>query len=223
MLAITAFLVNPRPEHRVWVTTTLAATLAALIHFRPNALFAFSALLAVMMFGVNMSRSNDSRRQIAWAVAAYMIVAPLSLIHNLYFGESFTLFTNNISINSEFDWREIITETRGTEAVTVIWEQFANLLYWKSYQDIPFDINFMIVFWGSQLILLVALSVRIRNRLLGKPHSLIMLLPLTYIIPMLQFSLFGYYPRHLVAASLLCLCAALIVWPRKQHGSALTS
>jgi hypothetical protein len=84
------------------------------------------------------------------------------------------------------------------------------MMYWGR----PDDPNLAIIFWGSQLTLGFAIVTLMRTREMRRPQTLISLLPLTYIVPMASYSLASYYPRHIVTASLLCLCSAMIIWPR---------
>jgi len=208
MLAITAFLLNPTPEHRTWVTTTLAATLAALPMFRPNIVFISLAVLTLILLTVNRTTRQETPRQLAWTVAAFAVVLPLSLIHNLYYGESFVPYTANAAINYAYNWTEIWGQFGFAEASEIVLAQLRAMMYWR----VPHDPSFMIFFWGAQLIFLAALATRVRRRLPRTPHSLVALLPLAYIAPMLKFLYDSYYPRHLVAASLLCLVAGLLLW-----------
>jgi hypothetical protein len=219
MLAITAFLVNPRPEHRVWVTTTLAATLAALIHFRPNNILASVALFAALYFKSQRDAKSTSTNHRFPVVISFVLVMLLSLVHNLYYGGQFVLFTPNPNNMYAFDFFEVVREQSLGTALMLVWEQLRIMMHWQ----LPDDPNFAIFFWGAQLALVAAIVLRARKRVLTAPMTVVALLPLTYAVPMLPFTLESYFPRLIVAASLLCLCAALIVWPRKQHGSALTS
>jgi hypothetical protein len=219
MLAVTAFLINPRPEHRVWVTTTLAATLAALIHFRPNSVFTFTALLPFIAMRLQRGDSRRLTLQVSSAIAAFAVVLPLSLLHNVFYGESFVPFTNNASLNYQFSWTAIWSEEGILGALATIWSQFRVMMYWR----VPNDPNFAIFFWGAQLALVAAIVLRIRKRALAAPITAVALLPLTHVLPMLKFQTTSYYPRMIAASSVLCLCAALIVWPREQRTPALTT
>jgi hypothetical protein len=91
------------------------------------------------------------------------------------------------------------------------------MMYWR----VPNDPNFAIFFWGAQLALVAAIVLRARKRVLAAPLTAVALLPLTHVLPMLKFQTTSYYPRMIVASSVLCLCAALIVWPRDESRSEL--
>jgi len=107
---------------------------------------------------------------------------------------------------------EILRDDGALQAAQAFWSQLRAVMYWR----IPHDPNFAIFFWGSQILLVVSLLARARLRVFKKPPTLIALTPLTYVIPMLPFQLTSYYPRLLVSASLLCLCSALLLWPKRK-------
>ena len=214
MLGVTTFLLVSRPETRIWVTTSLAAVLASMVHFRPNTLFVSITLFFLMLaFKMNRQSREALARQTGWAVTAYLLVLSLSLIHNLYYGDSFVPFTGNASINYAFSWTEIWRQEGIGGALAVIWGQLSALMYWR----VPNDPSYAIAFWGAQALFAIALSKRAQAKCLWKPTSAYAILPFTYIGPMLKFQYTSYFPRHLVAASLLCLCSALLIWPRAMQ------
>jgi hypothetical protein len=224
LLGVTAFMLRPGRENRVWVTTSLSAGIAAMVHFRPNNLFVSISLFLLVVILKTDNRDRDALgRQAGWAISTYLTVMSLSLVHNLYYGDSFVPFTTNASINYAFSWTGIWTEEGFWGALTIIWTQLCSLMYWR----VPNDLSYAIVFWGSQLALIFALVRGIRSTGIRSLSNLYVLLPFTYILPMLKFQYTSYYPRHLVAASLLCLCSALLIWPRsertKSEGAAVES
>ena len=207
MLAITAFLINPTPEHRTWVTTTLAATLAALVHFRPNNLLPSVVLFALLLAKTRRDAITTHTKQVANVVTGFVVVLLLSLLHNLYYGGQFVLFTPNPSNMYAIDIAEVARSEGVIEVFQVLWGQLAEVMYWR----VPNDPSYMIFFWGSQLALVVALLWRARRGEFFRATTLVALLPVTYAAPMLVITLESYYPRLIVSASLLCLCSALII------------
>ena len=143
-------------------------------------------------------------------MAVFIVGLPLSLLHNLFYGNTFMPFTGNASINYAFNWTEVWSLEGIDGAIAVIWSQLRTLMYWRE----PNDPNYAIFFWGSQLVLIAAIFVRIRRRILNRFASLIALLPLAYVAPMLKFQFTSYFPRFIVAASLLCACSGVLIWPR---------
>ena len=211
LLGITAYLLVPHREQRNWATATIAATLVALIHFRPNNVFVSIVLVVVLLLTkVEWRQRHAGYRQLGWAVAVFIVGLPLSLLHNLFYGNTFMPFTGNASINYAFNWTEVWSLEGIDGAIAVIWSQLRTLMYWRE----PNDPNYAIFFWGSQLVLIAAIFVRIRRRILNRFASLIALLPLAYVAPMLKFQFTSYFPRFIVAASLLCACSGVLMWPR---------
>jgi hypothetical protein len=209
LLGISTFLLSDRREPRVWYTTALAAVTALLPHFRPNLLFVCFGFLALIAIRCDYQPRISAVRQIIFASTAVVIVLPLSLIHNLYYGNAFVPFAGNAYLNYAFNWTEIF-QGGISSGISPVWNQLRGLMYWHVLHD-P---NFAIFFWGSQLSLLLTLVMRIRSRIFRSSRSLLLLLPLLYVVPMLKFQYSSYYPRHLVAASLLCMCSAMMAWPQ---------
>jgi hypothetical protein len=212
LLGITAYLINPSPEERRWTIGVIAAGLGALTNFRPNSLFVFLYLLPILIWRkVDWQNKKLGVPQAFWAVSVFTIILPLSLIHNLYYGASFLPFVGNASLIYAFNWTDIVSIEGFRGALWVIWDQLRAVMYWRE----PNDPNFAIFFWGCQFMLAAAIILRVWLRQILTSLTLVTLLPLAYAIPMLKFQLDSYYPRFIVAASLLCLCSALIVWPQK--------
>jgi hypothetical protein len=214
MLGVTTFLLGPRRETRIWVTTSLAAVLATMVHFRPNTLFVSVTLFLLMLtFKIDRQSREAVARQTGWAGTVYLLVLSLSLLHNLYYGDSFVPFTTNASINYAFSWTEVWGQEGIGGSIAIIWGQLSALMYWR----VPNDPSYAVVFWGAQATFAIALFERARSKHLWSPATVFAILPFTYIVPMLKFQYTSYFPRHLVAASLLCLCSALLIWPRVVH------
>ena len=217
LLGLSYYLLDATPEHRVWVTATIAATLALLVQFRPNLIFTSSALLLILLL-TKADRTDSIRlvRQIVTAVVAFGVVVSLSLIHNLYYGAQFVVFTKqNFNDWIMFSWTDVWQENGFLGTISMIWSQTRGLMYWR----VPNDASYAIAFWGAQFCLALCLSRRKRIGNLRLLSTFIAALPLTYILPMLNFKLESYYPRHLVAASMLSLIPALIIWPRQTADS----
>jgi hypothetical protein len=215
MLGLATFFLKSSPETRTWVTSLIAMTIALMAHFRPNTVFVTLALLAILIASQSPQRGFRSAPiSSVWALTSYVVVLSLALIHNLYYGEAFIVFTKpNQADWARFNWSTIWGDSGVGGALLIIWEQIRGLMYWR----LPHDPNFAIFFWGSQVILVYSLLCRRHRRMLRSARTLQALLPLTYVLPMLSFNLASYYPRHLVAASLLCLISALLIWPRDEQ------
>jgi hypothetical protein len=211
LLGITAYFVNSQREHRAWKIAAVATTLAVLANLRPNSVFVSIALLfALLLSKVNWRHPDIGLKQFGWSVATFVVVLPLSLIHNLFYGATFLPFVGNAYLIYAFNWTEIWSNQGIAGAIALIGSQLRTIMYWR----VPNDPNYAIFFWGSQIALVSAICVRGWKRVLSKSQSFWILLPVTYVAPMLKFQFESYYPRFIVAASLLCLCSALLAWPR---------
>jgi hypothetical protein len=214
ILGITAYLIDNRAARPNWATVSIAATLAALVQFRPNGAFVSVALLLVLL-GTMVSGNTDPLpvARIASALGAFAVVLSLSLLHNLFYGGEFVPFTPNPNMVYVFDIPEVFRQEGIGGVLSTGWSQFAAIMYWR----VSNDPNYAIFFWGCQLALVASLILRMRSGAFRRPMTIASLLPLTYVLPMLLFALESYYPRLIVAASLLCLVSALLIWPRDKQ------
>jgi hypothetical protein len=218
LLGICTYLIRAEFETRVWPAVVAAASLAVLAHFRPNLVFScFSLLLIVMLLGPQRTATLTGRKALA-TLGAFAAVLPIALTHNLYYGARFVPFTadNGFTVGNLylFEWEGLFGDPGLTKTLRVAWAQLRFMMRWSAPIGDP---SYMISLWGAQLILLAALATRWRHRLFLRYKTLVALTPLSYAIPMLSFSLTSYYPRHIVSASLLCLCCALIIWPTDEE------
>lgn len=219
ILAITAFFMNPQPSNTGWAVSGLAILLAANVAFRPNNLFVSITLLLILLAKVSPARTRQSTSRSAWAVAAFCITISLGLVHNLYYGQKFVPFTSNASINYVFEWTTVWSKNGVMGTLDLVWSQLRALMYWR----VPHDPNFLIFFWGSQLVFLLSLGRLYAARNLRRKTTLTALIPLTYVLPMLNFSLTSYYPRHLVTAGLLCLSSSTLIWQNRTQRTDITA
>ncbi|NBT37062.1 MAG: hypothetical protein EBT21_02920 [Actinobacteria bacterium] len=218
LLGIYAYLCRAELEYRIWPAVLAAASLAVLAHFRPNLVFTcITLLLMVVLIGPSRTNALAGKRALS-VLVAFTALLPIALIHNLYYGARFVPFTKPevlaVGNLSRFSWNGILGEPGLTETLRVIWSQLRFIMRWSAPTGDP---SYVIGFWGAQMLLLAALVMRSKHRLILRPKTLIALTPFSYVIPMLSFSLTSYYPRHLVSASLLCLCCALLIWPTDEE------
>ena len=213
IFGVLAFLLGKAREQRLWVTNLFAAIIATLIHFRPNILFVCIAFLLLVIIKAQRVGSAESTGQVEWALAIFVAIVPLSLIHNLFYGGRFVPFTENsaetVAIHKRFSWLHIWSDLGFRHSIAVIWEQTRIIMYWGA----PSDPNLAIAFWGAQLTLVAALLFRHKLGVLVRAKTLVALLPITYVAPMVSYNLDSYFPRHIVTANLLCLGAAMLIWP----------
>ena len=194
---------NTNSDSGTWVTASVTGVIAALIHFRPNLVFVCILLFIILIYLV---RHQDRRRnvgELARSIAIFVLVAPLALIHSLYYGGRFVPFTNDapevLAYHKRFYWTKIWDEVGLWKSLEIIWEQLRILMYWGP----PGDPSYAIFFWGAQVFLFVTLAYLTSKGQLLRARTSLILLPLAYTIPMLSYNLTSYYPRHIVSSSLL--------------------
>ncbi|MFZ9730448.1 MAG: hypothetical protein ACO3CX_02335, partial [Ilumatobacteraceae bacterium] len=86
------------------------------------------------------------------------------------------------------------------------------MMYWNA----PGNLSWASLFWGAQLLWIVAIAYRYKKGLLFKAKSLLLLIPFGYALPMLKYQMTSYYPRHLVVINLAFLLTALMAWPHSE-------
>ncbi|MEY3978502.1 MAG: hypothetical protein RLZZ284_1358 [Actinomycetota bacterium] len=215
LFAVTGYLLVAREESRTWLLVGLSALVAYMAPMRPNQIGGIIVLFVLLLTVVSRQVRAQWISRTLRMTAAFSIVISLALLHNLYYGESFVPFAANASINVKFEWTKLLADNSFFGAIDVVWTQVRAIFYWGW----PVNWNWALVFWGSQVVWLVALVQRVRHGGLRSWRTLTLLLPLAYALPMLKFELGSYYPRHLVVISLSCLCAGLLAWSDDRQES----
>ena len=206
LFAITGFFLSRRKESRTWLLVTLSVVLGYCVQLRPNQIGGIVALFIALLLYVDRSDRQAALGNIARMTTSFGLVTSLSLLHNLYYGESFVPFTANGGINVAFEWTNVFS----TGDYSAVWQQVRTMMYWHSSGNW----SWALAFWGSQLLWASVLALRARQGALRRAETLFLLIPFGYALPMLKYQMSSYYPRHLVAINLAFLCMALIAWPR---------
>jgi hypothetical protein len=206
LFAVTGFFISRQHESRTWLLVTLSLALGYCVQLRPNQIGGIVAIFLALLLYVERTDRTVALGNIARMTTAFGVVVSLSLLHNLYYGENFTLFTANGGINVAFEWTKILS----TGDFSAVWQQLRTMLYWNSANNWPWAL----AFWGSQILWLSIFLLRTRRGQLLHAKSLFLVIPFGYALPMLKYQMGSYYPRHLVAINLAFMCAALMAWPR---------
>jgi hypothetical protein len=215
LFAMTGFIVRAQPESRSWLLVSIAFALAYAIQLRPNQIGGIILLLLVTLMLVDRSDTTRAITLASRIIVTFAVVVSLSLLHNLYYGESFVLFTANAGINYEFSWLDVLGLRPGPDGLDAAWRQLRLMMYWNTVESL----SWAFAFWGSQLSWLFVLAQRVRSKVLLRARSLLLLIPFGYAVPMLKYQMGSYYPRHLVAINLAFMCAALMAWPREDEAT----
>ena len=210
--ALTGYLLNRQGETRTWLLVTISAVLAILIQMRPNQIFLLLTLFGLVLTVVDRREAATRVRIQGWMLATFVCIAGLSLLHNVFYGGKVVPFTGNASINYAFEWTDLMSDEGAWGALMTVWTQLRAFLYWQGSPD-P---NLAIFFWGAQAIWMSVVAAKLRGRILLRKESVYLLLPFTYVLPMLKYQVTSYYPRHLVIGNLAFLVAALLAWANES-------
>ncbi|NBO81201.1 MAG: hypothetical protein EBV42_08120, partial [Actinobacteria bacterium] len=156
LFAVTGYLLVAREESRTWLLVGLSALVAYMAPMRPNQIGGIIVLFVLLLTVVSRQGRAQWISRTLRMTAAFSIVISLALLHNLYYGESFVPFAANASINVKFEWTKLLTDNSFFGAIDVVWTQVRAIFYWGW----PVNWNWALVFWGSQVVWLVALVQR---------------------------------------------------------------
>ena len=207
LFATTGFFIARTREPRTWLLVTLSLVLGYCVQLRPNQVGGVVALFVALLLSVDRSDRSLAIGNLSKMTAAFGVVVSLSLLHNLYYGESFVPFTANGGINVAFEWTSVFS----TGDFSAVWQQLRTMMYWNSSNNW----SWALMFWGSQALWIVVFALRAQRGNLFHVRSAYLLIPFGYALPMLKYQMASYYPRHLVAINLAFMCAALIAWPQR--------
>ncbi|MFM7046946.1 MAG: hypothetical protein ACKOXX_03480 [Actinomycetota bacterium] len=219
LLAISSFIVVTKSESRTWLMVTMTVALAYFIQARHNQAFALALILLALIMLVDRTNSSRAVSTISIMIATFAVGSMLSLLHNLYYGESFVVFSGNASINEAFSWLDVLGINPGNATLQDVWNQLRTMMYWNEATNW----RYAAAFWTSQALWIAVVLLRVRNSVIRRVESLFLLIPLGYALPMLKFQMDSYFPRHLVAINLSLMCAAMMAWPRASQNSPETS
>ena len=213
LFLVTGFVVATRRESRTWLLVSISLALGYSIQLRPNQIGGVVLLFVAMLLLVDRTDAAQAISTIGKMIVAFAAVTSFSLWHNLYYGESFVPFTANAGINYAFSWRDMLGLDPGEATWAIVWDQARYMMYWNPAGNWAWAL----AFWGSQLLWLCLVAIRIRRGLALRVRSLLLLIPFGYALPMLKYQMGSYYPRHLVVINLSFMCAALLAWPRSDE------
>gem|GEM_PF-1141821 len=196
----------------VAIITTIMAALTA--QFRPNqafgAFFLFLLVQSDLATGKNLKGILD-RVQLLIVFATTM---SLCLIHNLYYGGEFVLFSVTGSASSDFSYSALldIFSDENSRAIFV-----NKLVVTFNYGWPPSPRS--LAFWALELIWLLAVVRTIKLRNIGVKIWIVLIFPLAYFVPQIpyDFSRGGYHPRHVVAIQLAFGLSGLYVLSREAQ------
>ena len=207
------FVLATRTEDRSWLLVGMSLALGYVIQLRPNQIGGVVLLFVTLLVLVDRREPPRALSTISKMTFGFVTVVSLSLLHNLFYGESFVPFTANASINYAFSWRDVLGLDSGDGTWGSVWQQWRTMMFWHEATNHTWALGF----WGSQVAWLFVVAYRTRLHVAFRARSLLLLIPFGYALPMLKYQMGSYYPRHLVVINLSFMCAALMAWPRSDE------
>jgi hypothetical protein len=199
-------------SQRAAIIATIMAALTA--QFRPNqaigALFLFLLVQSELGTGKNLKRILD-RFQL---LIVFTTTMSLCLIHNLYYGGEFVLFSVTGGPSSDFSYSALLNIFSDENARAI----FVNkLVVTFNYGWPPSPRS--LAFWALDLIWLLAVVRTIKLRDIGIKIWVVLIFPFAYFVPQIpyDFSRGGYHPRHVVAIQLAFGLSGLYVLSRQAR------
>ena len=128
----------------------------------------------------------------------------LALAHNLYYGETFSFFTNRADPSQTiFQPAEIFQFFSNSVVRIATFDKFQKFFYWQ----VPSLDAFLLASWASQAVFLYALFRSLRVRRLTSSH-LFLSTPVAYVISSIPFGIMNIPERQFTMATISTAIAA---------------
>ncbi len=191
----------------------LCAILAALTsQFRAEQIFG-----AILIFGL-LQLLLKSKIETVSAVLrirlclVFGLIICLSLLHNLYYGDSFTFFTStNRRGNYNVSLSELLNFFSDADVREIIFLKLRMIFSWN-WPMKPLDIAFS----TFHLLWLVAFVSTIKSKIKDPAIWLALAFPFSYLLPLLPFEIVTYYPRRIIATQLAFGLSAIYVLSKQN-------
>ncbi len=212
MSCFTAILSRHFSIGTAYAVTVLAALTS---QFRAEQVFG-AALIFILLQLVLKSKLGDVNLVLRTRLTiVFGLVTSLSLIHNLYYGDSFTFFTGtNQRGNYEISLSELLNFFGDSRVREVIFTKL-RMIFTINFPLEPLEIGFLIF----HLMWLSALVRMIKTRSRDLVTWLAIVFPFLYLIPLLPYEIVTYFPRRVIAIQLAFGISALFALSRVRSNS----
>lgn len=191
----------------------LATTMAALTaQFRPNQ--AFGALFLFLLVQSELMIEKKSRQLLSriQLIVVFTLIMGLSLMHNLYYGFEFVVFSTTGGLNSNLSNSDFLNIFNDDNVRLILIDKLLLTFNFVSRLNI-ISLTFLVF----ELIWLIAVVSTIKVKNVGFRVWIALLFPLTYLVPQLPYDISSYYPRHVVATQLAFVLSGLYVISRQTR------
>ena len=239
------FAVNTASEYPTWILTlvifgflqrgTLSprlaialASLAGLIaQFRPNQVFGACFIFLLIQFELAPNHGAEQLLHRLRLILVFGTVLSLSLLHNLHYASTFTIFSGTGSLNSDLPFSSLFRIFYDENVREIVFGKLRFALYWTTR---PQHWEVALSFWSLQVLWLIVIIKSISAKCAQPKVWIALITPLAYLVPLLPYRFDTYYPRHIVAIQLAFGLSALYVdhlcgpfrWHLKRNPSITT-
>jgi hypothetical protein len=212
MSCFAAILSNHFSVGNAYAVTVLAALTS---QFRAEQVFGAALIFMLLQLVLKSKLGQVSLVLRTRLSIVFGLITSLSLIHNLYYGDSFTFFTGtNQRGNYEISLSELLNFFSDSRVREVIFTKL-RMIFTFNFPLEPLEIGFLIfhLMWLSALV--SAIKTRSRDRVTW----LAMVFPFLYLIPLLPYEIVTYFPRRIIAIQLAFGVSALYALSRIRSNS----
>jgi hypothetical protein len=184
------------------------------VNFRPNQSPGWAYLVVIAFIGLifNDERKLSTRRAPWLFVLVTVSSASLSLIHNLYYGRSFVLFSSSGVGSQEHSLKIFFEMFYDADSRNIVMNKFRFLTLF-TFHPLPKDrfwpytnsFQLMHISW------LVSLVWACRTSRKYFKTAMFAIVPFMFLLPMVMYDSSSYFPRHLVIINISFLASSLLM------------
>jgi len=177
----------------------------------------FGAVLIFMLLQVCIRKTNaDINLLLRLRLAlAFALTVSLSLLHNLYYGDSFTIFSSTNKRGNYLPLELTLLELLnffGDERVREIILLKLEMIFVFSFPLQPLEISFFVF----HLLWVLAIVITIKERRHELSNWLALIFPFAFLLPLLPYEIVTYFPRRILATQIAFGVSALFVIGRMR-------
>ena len=184
------------------------------VNFRPNQSPGWAYLVVIALIGLifNDERKLSARRAPWLFVLVTVSSASLSLIHNLYYGRSFVLFSSSGVGSQQYSLKIFFEMFYDADSRNIVMNKFRSLTLF-TFHPLPKDrfwpytnsFQLMHISW------LVSLVWACRTSRKYFKTVMFAIVPFMFLLPMVMYDSSSYFPRHLVIINISFLASSLLM------------
>ena len=196
------------------------------VNFRPNQSPGWVYLLFLTLIGlVYFDKNRLALKRTAWLfVLAAIFSISLSLLHNLYYGNSFVLFSSSGAVAQKHSWKIFFDMFFDADSRKIVLEKLRSLTMFSplplpkdKYWPYSNAFQLMHIVWLLSLLF----SLRISRQYLKT--AAFALVPFSFLMPMVVYDGSSYFPRHIVIINLAFVFSAVLMVFNVQKSNLVAS